>query len=143
MADFFNLSVNCTTVTRLPAQAKSRRQQESQARTMQCQRCMEVGHWTYECKKPAGAVYVKRESRSANLAAGVTPTLSAELPPDELEKRLARASEQVSLPVAKNKRKRSDSTSSSSSDSSSDSSSSSSSSSSDSSSSSSGSSSSR
>ena len=124
MADFFNLGVSGSTITRLPAQAKSRRQQESQPRTMQCQRCMQVGHWTYECKKPAGAVYVKRESRSANLAAGVTPTLSAELPPDEIEKRLARASE-VSLPLTKNKRKRSDSTSSSSSDSSSDSSSSS------------------
>jgi hypothetical protein len=43
-------------------QMQSRRQKESETKTMTCQKCLQIGHWTYECKSQQ-AVYVKRESR--------------------------------------------------------------------------------
>ena len=38
---------------------------EEAPKTMQCQKCLEIGHWTYQCKK--ARVYSHRPSRTAIL----------------------------------------------------------------------------
>ena len=49
-----------------------RRAAESAARAVQCQRCLQTGHYTYECKNERA--YASRPSRSAQLAAAISGT---------------------------------------------------------------------
>ncbi len=43
----------------------TRKQREAMNQTQQCQKCLGIGHWTYECKNPR--VYVARTSKSAEV----------------------------------------------------------------------------
>ena len=52
---------------------------------MQCQKCLQMGHYMYECKNERAYTY--RESKSKQLASAKEPVFSLELPPDEREKR--------------------------------------------------------
>lgn len=62
-------------------QARSRRQKENDNKTMTCQKCLKIGHWTYECKSEKA--YVQRESISQRLKLNKAPTFLSELPPGE------------------------------------------------------------
>ncbi len=53
--------------------------------TQQCQRCLERGHWTYECKAPA-KVYVSRTSQSRILRNPQLRPSSQDLPPDQVRR---------------------------------------------------------
>eukprot|EP01039_Chlorochromonas_danica_P013747 gene13747-15962_t len=48
--------------------ARSKRQREEEPKTMQCQRCYEFGHYTYECQNERP--YQSRLSRSKELKVG-------------------------------------------------------------------------
>ena len=50
-------------------QIQSRRTMlENQPRNMTCQNCLQIGHWSYECRNQK--VYLVRESRSSLLKKG-------------------------------------------------------------------------
>ncbi|RUS21428.1 hypothetical protein BC937DRAFT_92708 [Endogone sp. FLAS-F59071] len=50
----------------------------------QCQRCLEYGHWTYECKKPRS--YKARPTRTQQLSKPLK-SMTPELPPEFLDKK--------------------------------------------------------
>jgi len=50
----------------------------------QCQRCLEHGHWTYECSKPR--VYKARPTRTQQLSRPIT-LVQPELPPELADKK--------------------------------------------------------
>ena len=78
---------------------------------MQCQKCLQMGHWTYECKNQKA--YVQRESRSKALSCAREPVFSLDLPPGEKRTLTEAALEDIS-PKKKRARKRDSSSSSSS-----------------------------
>jgi hypothetical protein len=115
----YNLDVSSFLFQRyLFLQALSRRQKEAIPKTMQCQKCLEVGHWMFECKNPS--VYLHRESRSKALAEKRPEIFSLDLPPDfkrsrseELKEAVAKLeAEKLIGNAASRKRRRSPSSSS-------------------------------
>ena len=63
-------------------QKKSRRQLVKEEKTMKCQKCLQIGHWTYECKATERA-YVQKESYSRELESGKEKVPESALPPGE------------------------------------------------------------
>ncbi len=70
---------------------------------MICQKCLNVGHWSYECK--AEKAYVQRESRSKILAEHRPPKFNLELPPGSKELEELKLKELLEMKTKKRKRK--------------------------------------
>lgn len=76
-------------MSQLPAYLKKRQDKKSAAANVQCQRCLKLGHYTYECK--GEAVYVSRPSHTKLLVHPSLRPRNEEKDPDTLREEAQRA----------------------------------------------------
>jgi hypothetical protein len=77
-------------MSQLPAYLQKRQEKKAAAANVQCQRCLKLGHYTFECKLKE-AVYVARPSHTKLLVHPSLRPRNVEKDPDTLREEAQRA----------------------------------------------------